>query len=143
MPLRESFLLRILGIMLLPLVSFLLVTVVAGDCSADNCLRALKSNHVEGGIEAAQAFCGVFTFNSVPAPAIPSYAAAACKDNQNGPLAFRLSGACACIGAATTSTAAPSTSKSLSATTISFAATTPSAATPASIIAACAIVSSS
>lgn len=140
-PLRESFLLRILGTMLRPFGSLLLVTVVAADCSADHCLRALKSNH--GGIEAVREFCGIFTSNSQPAPAIPSYAVAACKGNQNGTLSIRLSSACECMAAATSSIAAASTSQAQSTNTTSFAATTTSTMTPPSTIAACAIVSSS
>jgi hypothetical protein len=136
-PLRESFLLQILGTMLLPFGSLLLVTVVTADCSADNCLQALNSNHVQGGIEAVRAFCGKFTTNNQPAAAIPSYAVVACKSNQNGPLFFRISSACGCMAAATSSMAAASTSQTLSATTRT------STVTPPSIIAACAIVSSS
>jgi hypothetical protein len=142
-PLRESFLLRILGTMLLHFGSLLLVTIVTADCSADNCLRALKSNHVQGGVEAVRAFCGIFTSNSQPAPAIPSYAVVACKGNQNGTLSFRISSACSCMAAATSSIATASTSQTLSATTTSFAATTTSTVASPSTIAACAIVSSS
>jgi hypothetical protein len=129
--------------MLLPFASLLLVSVVAADCSADNCLRALRSNHVQGGVEAGQAFCGLFMSNSQPAPVIPSYAAEACKDNQKGTLSFRLASACGCIAAATTSTTTASSSRTLSATTTSFAATTTSAVTSPSTVAACALVSSS
>jgi hypothetical protein len=127
--------------MLLPFGSLLLVTVVTADCTADNCLRALKLNH--GGIDAVRAFCGIFTSNSQPAPAIPSYAVVACKGNENGTPSFRLSSACACVAAATSSIAAASTSQALSANTTSFAATTTSTVTSPNTISACAIVSSS
>jgi hypothetical protein len=111
--------------MLLTVTTLLFATLVAGDCNADNCLRALRATQVTGRLAAAQTFCASFTSASVPATAIPSYAAAACKENQNGPLSFRISSACSCIAAATT------TSPTASATT------TPSAT------AACALVSSS
>jgi hypothetical protein len=147
--LREIFLLRIFGAMLLPWASLFLAAVALGDCSADNCLRALKSDSVFGGVEAAQLFCSLFISSSLTAPEIPSYAATACQDNQHGSLAFRLSSACGCIAAATTSISSAVPTKTLaatvtsSATKIASAATTTSATNITSTTAACAIVSSS
>lgn len=124
MPLQESFA-PWLSSMLLTVTTLLFATLVVGDCNADNCLRALRATQVTGRFEAAQTFCAAFNSASVPATAIPSYAVAACKENQNGPLSFRISSACSCIGAATTTSLTTSVTMTPSAT------------------AACALVSSS
>jgi hypothetical protein len=124
--------------MLFTLVSLLLVTVVAGDCAADNCLRALKSTHVTGGIEAPQAFCATLA----PGSTVPEYVASACQDNQNGPLSFRISSACACIAGTVATTAASSPSSVLPVTTTRSAAITHSSTAPSKTVEACAIVSS-
>jgi hypothetical protein len=145
LPLGESFLHRNFGNMLFTLASLLLATVVAGDCTADNCLRALKSTHITGGIESPQAFCAAFVVGSV----IPPNIATACGDSQNGPLSFRISSACACIAAASAATSASSRSTFLQLTTThSTTKTTPTTApssttVPSNTTAACAIVSSS
>lgn len=86
-----------------------LASVAAGACNADNCLRAFRATQIPGQLQSAQAFCGTFTATSVPATAIPSYAAANCQQNQNGPLSARISSACSCIAASTTSTSAITT----------------------------------
>lgn len=77
---------------------------VAADCAADNCLRALRATGTPGRLSSAQAFCATFTAatTSVAPTAVPTYAVDACKQNQNGDLNFRLSSACACIAPATT-----------------------------------------
>ena len=84
--------------------TLLLAGLAAGDCAADNCLRALRATQTPGRLQSAQSFCATFTKQSVPATAIPTYAVDACKQNQNGPLSMRLSSACACIAASTSST---------------------------------------
>jgi hypothetical protein len=76
---------------------------VAAECAADNCLRALRATQTPGRLSSAQAFCATFTATSVAATAIPTYAANNCKENQNGDLYFRVSSACSCIAPATTS----------------------------------------
>jgi len=135
--------------MLLPLVILVLAAVVFGDCSADNCLRALKSSYVAGGADTAQSFCELFASNSLPAPEIPSYAANACQANQDGSLSFRIASACRCIAASTTSISSAAPTKTLaatvtpSATKLSPATITPSATKSNNTPAACAVVSSS
>ena len=134
--------------MFLPLVSFLFAAVAFGDCSADNCLRALKSSEVAGA-EAGQTFCELVTSNNVPAPQIPSHVANACQSNEVGSLSFRIASACRCIAAATTSISSAVPNKTLAATitpsaTISSSTTiTPSATKSLNTPAACAVVSSS
>jgi hypothetical protein len=86
-----------------------LAGLAAASCNADNCLRALRATQVPGQLQTAQAFCATFTKTSVPASAIPSYAALNCKDNQNAPLSSRISSACSCIAPATTSASATAT----------------------------------
>jgi hypothetical protein len=86
-----------------------LASVAAASCDADNCLRALRATQVPGQLQTAQAFCATFTKTSVPATAIPSYAANNCKDNQNAPLSARISSACSCIAPSTTSSATTAT----------------------------------
>lgn len=78
---------------------------IAADCAADNCLRALRATQTPGQLQAAQSFCATYTTQLVQATAIPSFAVDACKQNQNGNLAERLSSACACLPAATTTSA--------------------------------------
>ncbi|KAH6665485.1 peptidase s41 family protein [Halenospora varia] len=90
--------------------SFILLPTLAGfsiaaDCAADNCLRALRATQTPGQLQAAQSFCATYTTQLVQATAIPSFAVDACKQNQNGNLAERLSSACACLPAATTTSA--------------------------------------
>ncbi|EPE30025.1 ClpP/crotonase [Glarea lozoyensis ATCC 20868] len=86
-----------------------LASVAAASCDADNCLRALRATQVPGQLQTAQAFCATFTKTSVPATAIPSYAANNCKDNQNAPLSARISSACSCIAPSTTSSVTTAT----------------------------------
>ena len=77
----------------------------AADCTANNCLRALRAPQR---LEAAQAFCSTFTTVPVTATAaIPSFAVEACKDNQNGPLTARVSSACSCIATSTSTNTTP------------------------------------
>ncbi|KAL3952473.1 hypothetical protein ACCO45_012416 [Purpureocillium lilacinum] len=86
-------------------------------CNADNCLRALRATQIPGRLESARAFCASYT--AVPSPtgvAVPSYAADACKKNQNADQPARLSSACACIAPATTTTATPTTTPTTSPT---------------------------
>lgn len=93
------------------LAALLLATSVLGDCNADNCLRALRATQTPGRLEAARSFCATFTSASVPATAIPSYAAVACKSDQG-----RISSACNCIAAPTSSSAsAPASTSSVTA----------------------------
>ena len=127
------------------LTTLVLATLAAGDCAADNCLRALRATQVPGRLGDARDFCATFTVGSVAATAIPSYAVDACKQNQNGPLSVRLSSACNCIAATSTSSLGPSVtappSNTTSATSISVTPT--SASVSASLTEACALVSSS
>ncbi|KAH8882569.1 pyridine nucleotide-disulfide oxidoreductase family protein [Thozetella sp. PMI_491] len=81
-----------------------LSAVLADECHADNCLRALRATQTPGRLEAAQSFCATFTVPSATVTAIPSYAADACKANDNGGQAARISSACACIAPSTTQT---------------------------------------
>ncbi len=124
MPFPRSF--GIVAIMKYAFTTLLLATLAAGDCAADNCLRALRATQSPGRLGAAREFCATFTAGSVAATAIPVYALNACKDNQNGPISSRLSSACDCIAAATTTTSVPSV--------------TPA---PPTLTEACALVSSS
>lgn len=122
----ERSLFRKIGNMLLILVSLLFSTLVAGDCSADNCLRALRSSHVTGGVDSPQAFCAISASGSISATAIPESVAAACKNNQNGSLSSRIASACGCIArAAATSSAskaAATSSASVQSTTLRLTA---------------------
>ncbi|KAK0100490.1 hypothetical protein ONS95_008438 [Cadophora gregata] len=119
--------------------TLVLATLAAGDCAADNCLRALRATQTPGRLSSAREFCSTFTAGSVAATAIPSYALNACKQNQNGALSVRLSSACNCI-AATSASSGPSItappSNTASATSVSTSAS-------ASLTEACALVSSS
>ena len=96
--------------MLFPLTILALATLAAGDCAADNCLRALRATQTPGRLEAAQSFCATFTRATVAPTAIPSYAVDACKQNQNGPLSYRISSACSCIATSSSSASATSVS---------------------------------
>lgn len=91
--------------------TFLFAGLVAADCAADNCLRALRATQTPGRLESAQALCATYTTQAVAAAAIPTFAVEACQANQNGNFSVRLSSACNCIAASTTaiptSTAAP------------------------------------
>ena len=136
--------------MFLLFLTLLFVAVVVGDCSADNCLRALKSSEAAGGgVDAGQSFCQFVTSNNVQAAQIPSSVANACKANQDGSLSFRIASACRCIGAATSSISSAAPNKTLaatvtpSATILSSATITPSATKSINTPAACAVVSSS
>lgn len=82
---------------------------VAARCAADNCLRAMRATQTPGRLESAQAFCSTFTSATVAATAIPTFAADACKANQNGDLSSRLSSACSCIAPTTTAPATGTT----------------------------------
>lgn len=63
-------------------------------CNADNYLRALRANHIEGRLEESQEFCFGYTANLVTeVSALPTYAADACKGNP----VSRVSSACACL----------------------------------------------
>jgi hypothetical protein len=86
-----------------------LASLAAASCDADNCLRALRATQIPGQLQTAHAFCATFTKTSVAASSIPSYAADNCKDNQNAPLSARISSACSCIAAPTTSSSTTAT----------------------------------
>ncbi|KAG4444333.1 hypothetical protein IFR05_000207 [Cadophora sp. M221] len=123
--------------------TLLLATLAAGDCAADNCLRALRATQSPGRLGAAREFCATFAAGSVAATAIPSYALSACKDNQNAPLSARLSSACNCI-AVTTASVSTVTVTSVKPTSVtSVAVTSTSKPASASLTQACALVSSS
>jgi hypothetical protein len=75
-------------------------------CSADNCLRALRSTRVEGRLEESQQFCGGFLDGwSSNVTEVPEYAQKACQQN----VISRVSSACSCLP---TPTAASSSSAS-------------------------------
>ncbi|KAF6807039.1 peptidase s41 family protein [Colletotrichum sojae] len=100
----------------------------AADCNADNCLRALRATQTPGRLESARAFCATFTGASAAPTETPAFALDNCKPNQVGDASFRISSACSCI-------AAPSTTAS--------ATVTASASTTATAGAACSAVSAS
>ncbi|KFA70586.1 hypothetical protein S40285_04709 [Stachybotrys chlorohalonatus IBT 40285] len=63
-------------------------------CSADNCLRAMRSTSVAGRLEESQEFCGEFTKTFVAdVTVVPEYAASACGEN----VISRVSSACSCL----------------------------------------------
>ncbi|KAG4416893.1 hypothetical protein IFR04_009971 [Cadophora malorum] len=63
-------------------------------CSADNCLRALRSTSVPGRLEESQEFCGDFTMFLVKEVSlVKPYAASACSGN----VISRVSSACSCL----------------------------------------------
>jgi hypothetical protein len=95
--------------MLFVIFGLLFAMVVAGDCAADDCLRALQATQTPSGLQSAQSFCATFTRSSVAATAIPSFASSGCTASQDAPMLARISSACSCI-AATTSSVQPLTS---------------------------------
>lgn len=137
--------------MLIPITTTLLfagLATAATQCNADNCLRALRATQTPGRLESARAFCATYTQASVPSSAIPAYAVNACKANKNGAVSDRLSSACDCIAASTTSTTIASpTSTSSTAITTSSGSTSSGVITattsPSVTLEACALVSSS
>jgi choice-of-anchor B domain-containing protein len=67
-------------------------------CNADNCLRGLRANHIEGRLEESVEFCDSFTIRKRDNPALlPSYAAKACGGDKTRDAVARVSSACACI----------------------------------------------
>ncbi|KAL8301255.1 hypothetical protein RB597_001931 [Gaeumannomyces tritici] len=63
-------------------------------CSADNCLRAMRSTSTAGRLEESQKFCGEFTKTYVADVAVvPEYAQKACGTN----VISRVSSACKCL----------------------------------------------
>lgn len=74
-----------------------IASAAAAGCNADNCLRALRATQTPGRLEAAQTFCASFTGTPTASVPVPTYAQDACKPNQNGDTAHRLSSACACL----------------------------------------------
>lgn len=111
------------------------VSLASASCDADNCLRALRATQTPGRLQAAQSFCATFTKSAVPATAIPTFAAGACKQNQVGNLTFRVSSACGCIAASTTSiTSIPSATGRACATVSSLAAVQRSASPSGKLI---------
>jgi hypothetical protein len=134
--------------MLFTLASLLLATVVAGDCNADNCLRALRSRHATGSLDSLKGVCANSASGDISTATIPQAVASACKDNQNGSLSFRISSACACIEkAAATSSITPSGTVIALTTTqpsnSTLSKVTPTATLPPATTEACALVSSS
>lgn len=72
------------------------------SCNADNCLRALRANHIDGRLEESQEFCAGFLDGwDADVNNVPEYASRACGEN----VISRVSSACSCIP---TPTAAPS-----------------------------------
>jgi polygalacturonase len=70
---------------------------VAANCNADNCRRALRQSNV---LASAQAFCKTFTTASVTATtALPSYAVS----GYTGNVASCISSACTCIATSSSS----------------------------------------
>ena len=64
------------------------------SCNADNCLRAMRAERIEGRLEESQKFCGNFTKTIVADVAVvPDYAQKACPSN----VISRVSSACACL----------------------------------------------
>jgi hypothetical protein len=70
----------------------------AKECSADNCLRALRANTVPGRLQESQEFCGTFTKTFIEdVTKVKAYAASACT----GDVIARVSSACSCLPTAT------------------------------------------
>jgi choice-of-anchor B domain-containing protein len=70
----------------------------AKTCSADNCLRALRSTSISGRLEESQEFCASYLDGwEADVKVVPTYAASVCGDNVIG----RVSSACSCLPAAT------------------------------------------
>ncbi|KAH8847685.1 hypothetical protein MCOR27_002952 [Pyricularia oryzae] len=66
----------------------------APTCNADNCLRAMRAESVQGRLEESQEFCAAYTANLVTEVSVlPEYATKACT----GDAISRVSSACACI----------------------------------------------
>jgi hypothetical protein len=84
--------------MLFAFIALLLISMAAGDCAADNCLRAMRATQIPGRLQSAQSFCKTFAQNSVSVSIIPTYAAQSCVANQNAAMSARISSACSCIG---------------------------------------------
>lgn len=64
------------------------------SCNADNCLRAMRANHIDGRLADSQEFCGEFTATvTADVSAVPTYAAEACGAN----VISRVSSACSCL----------------------------------------------
>lgn len=101
-----------------------------GDCNADNCLRALRATQTPGRLASAQSFCATFTAASSSATAIPTYAVDACKANQVGSQNFRISSACKCIAAPTSSVTASATATGGACATVSSLWSASKAAAP-------------
>ncbi|TVY18750.1 Peptidase S41 family protein ustP [Lachnellula arida] len=117
--------------MLYAFTTLLLATLVSGACDADNCLRAMRATQTPGRLQAAQSFCATFTQSSVAATAIPTYAAEACTQDQNGNQTFRIYSACSCIAASTTSITSTSNATEGACATVSSLAAAQIAASPA------------
>ncbi|KAL2206179.1 hypothetical protein CC79DRAFT_856287 [Sarocladium strictum] len=67
-------------------------------CNADNCLRALRANHIPGRLEESTDFCGNFTQRlNDDEGLLPTYAANGCYANNGREPVERVSSACACI----------------------------------------------
>lgn len=63
-------------------------------CSADNCLRAMRANSIEGRLEESQEFCAGFTDGwTADVGVVPEYATKACGAN----VVSRVSSACSCL----------------------------------------------
>ncbi|KFA49962.1 hypothetical protein S40293_01205 [Stachybotrys chartarum IBT 40293] len=66
----------------------------AKTCSADNCLRAMRSSSIAGRLEESQEFCADFTDGwNAQVTDVPAYATAACGEN----IISRVSSACSCL----------------------------------------------
>ncbi|KAH7324564.1 hypothetical protein B0I35DRAFT_388417 [Stachybotrys elegans] len=66
----------------------------AKTCSADNCLRALRSTGIGGRLEESQEFCADFTNGwNAQVTEVPAFATAACGGN----IISRVSSACSCL----------------------------------------------
>ncbi|KAI6785513.1 uncharacterized protein J7T54_007156 [Emericellopsis cladophorae] len=63
-------------------------------CNADNCLRAMRANSIEGRLEESQEFCGDFLDGwNADVAAVPTYLKKACPTN----VISRVSSACSCL----------------------------------------------
>ncbi|KAF4839151.1 Peptidase S41 family protein ustP [Colletotrichum tropicale] len=103
----------------------------AADCNADNCLRALRATQTPGRLETARAFCATFTAGTVAPTATPAFALDNCKANQVGSAEVRISSACSCIAATSTTTSVGTpTGAACSAVSASWAAQLAATATP-------------
>lgn len=67
-------------------------------CNADNCLRALRANHIPGRLEESVDFCGNFTTRqNEDESLLPDYAAKGCYEDRGREPVERVTSACACI----------------------------------------------